>query len=35
VEKGAIAGDYFDYEYSDIKLNKGVQDSVYNVKFPK
>ena len=35
VEKGAIAGDYFDYEYSDVKLNKGIQDSVYNVKFPK
>jgi len=35
VEKGALAGDYFDYEYSNIKLNKGVSDSVFNVKFPK
>jgi outer membrane lipoprotein-sorting protein len=34
VEKGALPGDYFDYEYSDIKLNKGVADSVFNVKFP-
>jgi outer membrane lipoprotein-sorting protein len=29
------SGDYYDYEYSDIKLNKGVAESVFNVKLPK
>jgi outer membrane lipoprotein-sorting protein len=35
VEKGALSGDYYDFDYSDIKLNKGVADSVFDVKFPK
>jgi len=28
------SGDYNDYMYSNIKLNKGVQDSVFNLKIP-
>jgi outer membrane lipoprotein-sorting protein len=28
------SGDYNDYTYSNIKLNKGVQDSVFNLKIP-
>jgi outer membrane lipoprotein-sorting protein len=29
------SGNYNDYTYSDIKLNKNVSDSVFNVKIPK
>lgn len=29
------SGDYFDFKYSKVKLNKGVSDSVFNVKIPK
>jgi outer membrane lipoprotein-sorting protein len=34
VEKGAIAGDYVDFGYSNTKLNKGVADSVFKLKLP-
>jgi outer membrane lipoprotein-sorting protein len=34
IEKGALSGDYNDFNYSNIKLNKGVSDSVFNLKLP-
>jgi len=33
-EKGATASDYHDFMYSNVKLNKGVSDSVFKLDIP-